>query len=55
MRNSRSSPAMEEAVLAYVLSPTLLALFRSRSDDTFGEKLLSVIRAGFGGHVEIPQ
>ena len=47
--------AMEEAVPAYVLSAALLTRFRSRSDNTFGEKLLSAMRAGFGGHVEIPQ
>ncbi|WOF42537.1 decarboxylating 6-phosphogluconate dehydrogenase [Sphingopyxis indica] len=47
--------AMEEAVPAYVLSAALLARFRSRSDNRFGEKLLSAMRAGFGGHVEIPQ
>jgi len=38
-----------------VLSAALLARFRSRTDNTFGEKLLSAMRAGFGGHVEIPQ
>ena len=47
--------AMEEAVPAYVLSAALYARFRSRSDNTFGEKLLSAMRAGFGGHVEMPQ
>lgn len=47
--------AMEEAVPAYVLSAALLARFRSRSDNTFGERLLSAMRAGFGGHVEMPQ
>jgi len=47
--------AMEEAVPAYVLSAALLARFRSQSDNRFGEKLLSAMRAGFGGHVEIPQ
>lgn len=47
--------AMEEAVPAYVLSAALFARFRSRSDNRFGEKLLSAMRAGFGGHVEIPQ
>ena len=47
--------AMEEAVPAYVLSAALLARFRSRTDNRFGEKLLSAMRAGFGGHVEIPQ
>lgn len=47
--------AMEEAVPAYVLSAALFARFRSRTDNTFGEKLLSAMRAGFGGHVEMPQ
>ena len=47
--------AMEEAVPAYILSAALLARFRSRTENTFGEKLLSAMRAGFGGHVEIPQ
>ncbi len=47
--------AMEEAVPAYVLSAALYARFRSRSENTFGEKLLSAMRAGFGGHVEMPQ
>ena len=30
----------------------LFARFRSRVDHTFGEKVLSAMRAGFGGHVE---
>lgn len=47
--------AMEEAVPAYVLSAALYARFRSRSENTFGEKLLSAMRHGFGGHVEMPQ
>jgi 6-phosphogluconate dehydrogenase len=47
--------AMEEAVPAYVLSAALFARYRSRSDNTFGDKLLSAMRAGFGGHVEMPQ
>lgn len=47
--------AMEEAVPANVLSAALFARYRSRSDNTFGEKLLSAMRFGFGGHVEIPQ
>ena len=47
--------AMEEAVPAYVLSSALFARFRSRVDTTFGDKLLSAMRFGFGGHVEIPQ
>ncbi|MEP6785012.1 MAG: phosphogluconate dehydrogenase (NAD(+)-dependent, decarboxylating) [Sphingomonadales bacterium] len=47
--------AMEEAVPAYVLSSALFARYRSRVDSTFGDKLLSAMRFGFGGHVEIPQ
>ena len=47
--------AMEEAVPAHVLSAALYARYRSRSENTYGEKLLSAMRFGFGGHVEIPQ
>ena len=46
--------AIEEAVPAEVLSSALFARFRSREDHTFGEKLLSAMRFGFGGHVETP-
>ena len=35
-----------------VLSSALFARFRSRSGNTFGEKLLSAMRFQFGGHVE---
>jgi len=44
--------AIEEAVTADVLAASLFARFRSRRDHTFGEKLLSAMRFGFGGHVE---
>ena len=47
--------AMEEAVPAYVLSAALFARYRSRVEGTFGDKLLSAMRFGFGGHVEMPQ
>ena len=47
--------AMEEAVPAYVLSSALYARYRSRVDTTFGDKILSAMRFGFGGHVEMPQ
>jgi 6-phosphogluconate dehydrogenase len=46
--------AIEEAVPAEVLSAALYARFRSRQEHTFGEKLLSAMRFGFGGHVEAP-
>ena len=44
--------AIEEAVPADVLSSALYARFRSRQEHTFGEKLLSAMRLGFGGHIE---
>ncbi len=44
--------AVEEAVPVNVLAAALFARFRSREDHTFGEKLLSAMRFGFGGHVE---
>jgi len=47
--------AMEEAVPANVLSAALFARYRSRVESTFGDKLLSAMRFGFGGHVEMPQ
>jgi len=47
--------AMEEAIPVYVLSAALFARYRSRMDTTFGDKLLSAMRFGFGGHIEMPQ
>jgi 6-phosphogluconate dehydrogenase len=44
--------AMEEAVPAHVLTAALYARYRSRTGNTFGEKVLSAMRFGFGGHVE---
>jgi 6-phosphogluconate dehydrogenase len=44
--------AIEEAVPAEVLSAALYARFRSRQAHTFGEKMLSAMRLGFGGHIE---
>ena len=47
--------AMEEAVPAYVLSSALFARYRSRVEHTFSDRMLSAMRLGFGGHIEIPQ
>jgi len=47
--------AMEETVPAYVMSAALYARYRSRVESTFGDKLLSAMRLGFGGHVETPR
>jgi 6-phosphogluconate dehydrogenase len=44
--------AVDEAVPAPVITAALFARFRSRSDNTFGEKMLSAMRNEFGGHVE---
>jgi 6-phosphogluconate dehydrogenase len=45
--------AVEEAVPAEVLTSALYARFRSRQDHTFAEKVLSAMRKGFGGHLEL--
>jgi len=47
--------AIEEAVPVNILSAALYARFRSRQQATYADKLLSAMRFGFGGHVEIPQ
>jgi 6-phosphogluconate dehydrogenase len=47
--------AMEEAVPVNVLSAALFARYRSRIDHSFGDRLLSAMRYGFGGHVEMPR
>jgi 6-phosphogluconate dehydrogenase len=44
--------AVEEAVPVPVLAASLFARFRSRQDHTYGDKMLSAMRFGFGGHVE---
>ncbi len=46
--------ALESAVPAAVLSASLFARFRSREEHTYADKLLSAMRAGFGGHREQP-
>lgn len=47
--------AMEQSVPVPVLSNSLFARFRSRQQSTYGDKLLSAMRFGFGGHVETPK
>jgi len=47
--------AMEEEVSAPVLTTAVYARFRSRRAHTFAEKVLSALRAQFGGHVEPPR
>jgi len=47
--------AIEEAVPTPVLASALFARFRSRQEHTYGDRMLSAMRYGFGGHVEVPQ
>jgi 6-phosphogluconate dehydrogenase len=44
--------AIEESVSADVITSALYTRFRSRQEHTFAEKVLSALRAQFGGHVE---
>jgi 6-phosphogluconate dehydrogenase len=44
--------AIEEAVPAAILTTALFTRFRSRETASFGDKLLSAMRKGFGGHHE---
>ena len=47
--------AIDESVPAEVITAALFARFRSRREHTFAEKILSAMRAGFGGHKEPQQ
>ena len=47
--------AMEEAVPVDVLAAALFARYRSRVEVSFADQMLSAMRYGFGGHVEVPQ
>jgi len=40
---------------AYVLSAALYSRFTSRGEAEFGDKVLSAMRLGFGGHAEKPK
>jgi 6-phosphogluconate dehydrogenase len=44
--------ALEEAVSMPALTGALFSRFRSRREETFGDKLLSAMRHAFGGHRE---
>ena len=46
--------ALDQGVPAEVLTAALYTRFRSRSEHTFAEQVLSAMRKGFGGHVEQP-
>jgi 6-phosphogluconate dehydrogenase len=47
--------AIDESVPTPVLSAALYGRFSSRDNDEFANKVLSAMRAGFGGHVEKPE
>ncbi|QIB67405.1 phosphogluconate dehydrogenase (NAD(+)-dependent, decarboxylating) [Kineobactrum salinum] len=47
--------AVQQGVSAPVLATALFVRFRSQNEPTYADKLLSAMRFGFGGHVEIPQ
>ena len=42
--------AIEESVPTPVIAESLFARFRSRMENTFGDRLLAMMRAQFGGH-----
>jgi 6-phosphogluconate dehydrogenase len=44
--------AIEESVPADVITAALYVRFRSRDENAFGDKMLSAMRLGFGGHIE---
>jgi 6-phosphogluconate dehydrogenase len=44
--------AVDEGVPAPILSAALFSRFSSRGNDVFAGKVLSAMRAGFGGHAE---
>jgi 6-phosphogluconate dehydrogenase len=46
--------AIDESVPTPVLSAALHGRFSSRDQDEFANKVLSAMRAGFGGHAEKP-
>lgn len=47
--------AVEESVPAVVLTAALYERFRSRTQGSYADKLLSAMRAKFGGHTEAPK
>jgi 6-phosphogluconate dehydrogenase len=42
---------VHESATFLLLTSALYARFRSRQEHTFGEKMLSAMRFGFGGHI----
>ena len=46
--------AIDEAVPAHVLTTALYERFSSRGEADYADRVLSAMRFGFGGHVELP-
>jgi 6-phosphogluconate dehydrogenase len=44
--------AVDEGVPAPVITASLYTRFESRSEGEFGNRVLSAMRFGFGGHLE---
>jgi 6-phosphogluconate dehydrogenase len=47
--------AIEESVPTPVIAESLFARFRSRMENTFGDRLLAMMRAQFGGHAVVKE
>ena len=53
--------AMRQRIVAHpsvpvdVLAASLFARYRSRVEESYADQMLSAMRFGFGGHVEMPQ
>jgi 6-phosphogluconate dehydrogenase len=47
--------AIEESVPAPVITQSLFARFRSRTEDTFADKMLAMMRNQFGGHAVLTE
>jgi 6-phosphogluconate dehydrogenase len=47
--------AIEESVPTPVIAESLFARFRSRMENTFGDRMLAMMRAQFGGHAVVKE
>ncbi|HEY1456578.1 MAG TPA: 6-phosphogluconate dehydrogenase, partial [Candidatus Dormibacteraeota bacterium] len=45
--------AIEEAVPVPIITESLFARFRSRMENTFGDRMLAMMRNEFGGHAVV--
>jgi len=47
--------AIEESVPTPIIAESLFARFRSRMENTFGDRMLAMMRAQFGGHAVVKE